>query len=175
VTLDEFGDRICIMGPSNSGKSTLAAAIGAARCVPVVHLDQYRHRPATQWEVRPDDEFRELHDAAIAGDRWVIDGNYSALLPQRLGRASGLILLDANLVASLTRYVRRSSGATKRVGGLDGVTDRVSWEMIRFILGPGQANRRRYRETFDQSQIPKVFLANRRALERFYVAQKIIR
>jgi adenylate kinase family enzyme len=27
MTLDDLGPRICIMGPSNSGKSTLATAI----------------------------------------------------------------------------------------------------------------------------------------------------
>ena len=28
MDLDDLGARICILGPSNSGKSTLAAAIG---------------------------------------------------------------------------------------------------------------------------------------------------
>ena len=42
MTLTELGTRICIMGPSNSGKSTLAQAIakfpGAQRCAVRVNL-----------------------------------------------------------------------------------------------------------------------------------------
>jgi adenylate kinase family enzyme len=50
MTLDDLGPRICIVGPSNSGKSTLATAIGRARGLPVVHLDQLYHRADTDWE-----------------------------------------------------------------------------------------------------------------------------
>jgi adenylate kinase family enzyme len=107
MTLTELGPRICIMGPSNSGKSTLAEAIAKARGLQVVHLDQLHHLPHTDWVPRPPAEFTALHDAAIAGDRWVMDGNYSRLLPQRLRRATGLILLDVPTTTSLYRYIRR--------------------------------------------------------------------
>jgi len=168
VNLEDLGLRICILGPSNSGKSTLAAAIGRARDLPVVHLDQYRHRPGTRWELRPDDEFAKLHDAAVSGERWVIEGNYSKLLPQRLVRSTGFVLLDASAGASLVRYLRRTWSGRQRIGGLEGTRDRVSWEMIHYILGTGQANRRRYRTLFDELDFPKVFLPSRSALERFY-------
>lgn len=39
MMLDELGTRFCIMGPSNSGKSTLAEAIGRARSLEVVLID----------------------------------------------------------------------------------------------------------------------------------------
>jgi adenylate kinase family enzyme len=168
VNLDDLGVRVCILGPSNSGKSTLAAAIGRARGHPVVHLDQLRHRPGTRWELRPDDEFAQLHDAAISAERWVIEGNYSQLLPQRLARATGFVLLDASAGASLARHLRRTWSVRERVGGLEGTRDRVDWGMIHYILGTGQANRRRYRVLFDELLLPKVFLPSRSSLERFY-------
>jgi adenylate kinase family enzyme len=71
-----------VIGPSTSGKSTLAAAIGHSRGLPVVHLDQYRHRPRTAWVERPDDEFAALHGEAVRGERWVIEGNNSRRLPE---------------------------------------------------------------------------------------------
>jgi energy-coupling factor transporter ATP-binding protein EcfA2 len=87
MTLDELGSRICIMGPSNSGKSTLAEAIARAQGLETIHLDQLHHLPHTDWVPRTANEFAALHDAAILGARWVIEGNYSRLLPQRLGLA----------------------------------------------------------------------------------------
>jgi adenylate kinase family enzyme len=120
MTLNQLGTRICIMGPSNSGKSTLAEAIAKARGLQVVHLDQLHHLPHTDWVPRPPAEFAALHDAAIAGDRWVMDGNYSRLLPQRLQRATGVILLDVPTTTSLYRYVRRCWFERDRRGGLEG-------------------------------------------------------
>jgi adenylate kinase family enzyme len=96
VNIDGLGVRICVMGPSGSGKSTLAEAIGRAKALPVVHLDRLRHEPGLHWQQRPDNVFADLHDEAIEADAWIIDGNYSQLLPQRLERATGLILLDAS-------------------------------------------------------------------------------
>ena len=70
MQLAGLGERICILGPSNSGKSTLAEAIARKRGLEVVHLDLLYHLPNTDWELRPTDEFVALHDAAITGEQW---------------------------------------------------------------------------------------------------------
>ena len=62
MTLDELRPRICIMGPSNSGKSTLATVIGHARDLTPVHLDQLYHQPHSDWQPRLEEEFIGLHD-----------------------------------------------------------------------------------------------------------------
>jgi adenylate kinase family enzyme len=168
MDLDDLGRRICVLGPSNSGKSTLAAAIGRARSLPVIHLDQHRHLPGTQWVERPDSEFERMHDQAVDADEWVIEGNYSRWLPGRLRRATGLVLLDASTAASIVRYFRRTLFEPDRVGSLDGTRDRVRVEMIRFILGPTRKSRLRYRQVFDEFDRPKVFLPDRPALKEYY-------
>lgn len=57
MKLSDFGDRICILGPSNSGKSTLADAIARKRGLTPIHLDLLFHLPNTDWLQRPRDEF----------------------------------------------------------------------------------------------------------------------
>ena len=168
VTLASLGDRICIMGPSNSGKSVLAGAISQMRALPVVYLDQLCHEPGTDWRPRPTDVFRRLHDEAVQRERWVMEGNYSALLPARLARATGLILLDAPTILSLSRYVRRTVWERDRVGGLDGGQDSVKWGMIRHIAVTTRANRRRYEVMFNELRLPKVRLASPEAMKRFF-------
>ncbi|WP_198137576.1 hypothetical protein [Terriglobus sp. TAA 43] len=103
MPLSELGERICILGPSNSGKSTLADAIARKVDLQAVHLDQLHHLPHTNWVPRPASEFLALHDEAIAGERWVIDGNYSIHFPQRFLRATGIIVLDVSTLTSLFR------------------------------------------------------------------------
>jgi len=168
VEFADLGTRVVVIGPSNSGKSTLAVAIGRARRLPVVHLDILRHAPGAHWRMRSDADFSRAHDAAIRDDRWVIDGNYSGLLADRLSRATGLVVLDVSTGRSIVRYVRRTlDGRHGRLGGLDGVRDRLSWGMIRHIAGPTRENRRRYRAVFAEATLPKVLLANPRQLDAF--------
>ena len=170
VTLSELGDRICIMGPSNSGKSTLADAIARKTGTPAVHLDLLHHRPGTDWEPRPFVEFQRLHDTAIEAPRWVIDGNYSRLLPQRLARATGWILLDISTPRSLFRYIRRSLSSRGRVGALQGARDNVTWNMLRHITVATRRSRERYAKLQPTIDLPKVFLASARQIEACYSA-----
>lgn len=164
VALSELGDRICIMGPSNSGKSTLADAIARKNHIQAIHLDHLFHLPRTNWKLRPFAEFKVLHDAAIDASHWVIDGNYSELLPQRLARATGFILLDVPAPLSLFRYIRRSLLQRSRIGGLEGGRDSIKWEMLRHIMITAPRNRRRYAELLRTTELPKVYLVSARRI-----------
>lgn len=168
TTLSDLGPRICVMGPSNSGKSTLADAISRARGVPVIHLDQLHHLPNTDWKPRPPDEFRALHDEAITGSSWIMDGNYRRLLPQRLDRATGVILLDMSRVTSLLSYCRRSWFEPNRRGGLAGGRESVKWDMIHHILIATPPYRIRYQTVLERDDLPRIELANARERAAFF-------
>ncbi|WP_454691611.1 AAA family ATPase [Achromobacter aloeverae] len=175
MRLDDLGPRICIMGPSNSGKSTLAAAIGRARNLTPIHLDVLYHLPNTDWQPRPYEDFVALHDEAIANTDWVMDGNYSRCLPQRLARATGFILLDVSSATSLLRYLRRSWFERNRRGSLEGGKDSVKWTMIRHIAITTPENRKRYDEIFAHIDLPKIKLSSTRDLARFYRLEQLER
>lgn len=133
--LAALGPRIIIIGPSNSGKSTLAVALAQKLSVAPVHLDQLRHIPNTNWQERPYDEFQRLHDAAILQDAWVMEGNYTALLPHRFDRSTGVITLNSNVWFRYARYIRRTLGnAADRAGHIRGGQDRLSWKMTYWIF-----------------------------------------
>ncbi|SFW29431.1 AAA family ATPase [Luteibacter sp. UNCMF366Tsu5.1] len=174
LRIEALGERICILGPSNSGKSTLADAIGRVRQLPVIHLDQFHHLPGTAWQPRPNDEFRQLHDQAIASERWVIDGNYSACFPERLARSTGLVLLDVSTLTSLGRYLRRARGDRARIGGLHGASDNVTLSMLHHIAIVSPRNRKRYRVLFDSADVPKVFLGSVNAIARVYADWQLV-
>lgn len=170
--LETLGPRIMICGPSNAGKSTLAAALARKLGCEAIHLDLFRFLPRTDWVQRPDDEFASLHDAAIVNERWVIEGNYSALMPQRLARATSIILLGggtrwANFRRYLWRTLFQKSG---RVGALEGSRDSIKWEMVRWILLVQPTRRNSARERLRASGLPMVEISSMRELNQLYAA-----
>jgi len=167
--LGELGPRICICGPSNAGKSTLCAAMARKLDVPAIHLDLLFHLPNTDWVPRPKDEFVALHGAAIAGDRWVMDGNYFGTITERLARATGIIMLGSEPVRAAFRNVRRTlfeSG--RRAGQLEGNIDKLNWKLFHFILIEQPKKRQRDLTILRKSGLPMVELDTMAQLNRLY-------
>ena len=157
LPLSALGERIMVMGPSNAGKSTLAVALGAKLGRPVVHLDQLNHLPNSAWVPRPKEEFIALHDEAIQADQWVIEGNYTRLIPKRFERATGAILMTSNRWLRLARYFKRTLvNAADRPGHLEGAKDGITWTMIDWIMFKTPTNAVRYRQMLQATQLPLV-------------------
>ena len=165
--LASLGRRIMVLGPTNSGKSTLADAISRRTGIPAVHLDQFRHLPNTNWEERSDAEFRNLHDAAVATDAWVMDGSYSRLMAPRLARVTGMIVLDDTLAVRTRRYLWRSLLQKQRAGGLEGGQDSVRLHMLRWLWKSRHASERA-RDLARGTGVPHVFCHNQRELNALY-------
>ncbi|MDX7998963.1 AAA family ATPase [Xenorhabdus sp. Reich] len=165
MQLSDLGNRICIMGPSNSGKSTLANAISRKCGFKAIHLDQLFHLPNTNWQERSADEFILLHDMAIEQESWIIDGNYKRCLPQRLARATGVILLDISTSSSLLRYTYRTLFQHYRHGGLEGNKDSIKWKMIHHITVVTPTSRKRHAALFERLELPKIKLSSIKAIK----------
>ena len=168
LPLEALGPRIMICGTSNTGKSTLAAAIGRKLDLAVIHLDRLRFLPYTDWQERPDEDFKALHDEEIRGHRWVMDGNYSALMPQRLQRATGIILLSDSRWANFARYLRRTLLQRNRIGNLEGNKDSLKWDMVHWVLVRAPRNVDKYRRVLPASGLPFIELNAMRELRRAY-------
>ena len=98
--------RIVIVGRTGSGKTTLARELAAALKVPHVELDALYFGP--DFSTAPLDVLRERTSAALAGDRWVTDGNKSAVRDLVWPQADTLIWLDYPLGVSLWRLGKRA-------------------------------------------------------------------
>lgn len=172
--LATLGHRIMILGLTNAGKSTLALALSDKLGVPAIHLDQLKHLPNTNWQERSDADFQALHDAAITGDGWVMDGNYTRLMPQRIERATGIIVVTDTLLTRYRRYFIRTLIQRQRAGGLEGGEDRVNWKMLHWLWHTRNSVTK-YREMAAASGKPHVFASTQRELNALYDAWSLKR
>jgi energy-coupling factor transporter ATP-binding protein EcfA2 len=98
--------RILILGRTGSGKTTLARELAAAVGVPHVELDALYF--GQNFSTAPLPVLRARTRAAIAGDRWVTDGNKSAVRDLVWPRADTVIWLDYPLAVCLWRLGKRA-------------------------------------------------------------------
>jgi adenylate kinase family enzyme len=68
--------RVSVIGVSGAGKTTVGRAIADALDLPFLELDGVYHQPG--WTELPPDRFRASVALFVAGDGWVVDGNYTA-------------------------------------------------------------------------------------------------
>ncbi|EQC41342.1 hypothetical protein SDRG_01316 [Saprolegnia diclina VS20] len=106
MTSERMGDRIVVLGMTCAGKSTLGAALAAARGVPFVESDALFWAPA--WTPVPTPEYVQRMDAATSGDAWVVAGCCSAAHDLVLGRATTVIYLDYPFYLHFIRLVKRT-------------------------------------------------------------------
>ncbi|TXI11992.1 MAG: AAA family ATPase [Rhizobium sp.] len=171
LPLHSLGERIVVLGPSNAGKSTLAVALSRKLSIPAVHLDQLHHLPHTDWQPRPEEEFAALHDAAILGEQWIMEGNYSRLIPARLGRATGAILITSNHWLRFARYLKRTLvNREDRAGHLEGAQDSIKWEMVQWILVKTRNSGAKYAKMLQDTRLPLVECHTSEALDKLYRA-----
>ena len=101
-------DRISVVGTSGSGKTTLARALAARLDLPHIELDALFWGP--NWAAPAEEDFRARVREAVAGDRWVCDGNYSVTRDIVQPRADTLVWLDLPFPVVLGRTIRRTVG-----------------------------------------------------------------
>lgn len=98
--------RINIVGSAGCGKSTLGGVLSARLHIPLIELDQLYWRPG--WQHAPADEFRDTVAAALAGERWIVCGNYGSVRDLVWAWADTVVWLDYPLPLSFYRLCRRT-------------------------------------------------------------------
>jgi adenylate kinase family enzyme len=96
-----------VIGCSGAGKTTFGKRLAGRLDCPFVELDSIYHQP--RWTALPDDAFRERVEAALSGDRWVCDGNYSAVHPIVRARATDVVWIDPSKTVVMAQVVWRSA------------------------------------------------------------------
>lgn len=126
-------ERIAIIGCGGSGKSTIAKHLSTLLDLPLTHLDAIFYDQG--WNPLPHEEFAAEQEKLVAGERWLIEGNYASTLPIRLTAADTVIFLDLPAITCLWGILQRRWRYRGGQHHQDGVFDRITVSFIKYIWG----------------------------------------
>lgn len=161
-------DRICIIGGSGTGKTTLANNLGKQLNLPVYHIDGIHH--LQNWEIRDKDERDKIILEKANEDKWIIDGTYHSTLKQRLERADFVIYLDYSTIAQVKgvfgRFVKNHG---KEKPEIPGCKEKMDWEFFCWVVNWRKNKRQMIIETLEQIDSSKIHIfKTRRQLNKWY-------
>lgn len=123
------GRRVVVTGIAGAGKSTFSRTLSENTGLPVIHLDVHFWLPG--WVEPSETQWRETQRDLLAGDEWIVDGNYHNTLDLRLERADAAVFLDTAWWICAWRALVR--GVRRRPAGFElprGCTE-SAWRRLR--------------------------------------------
>ena len=97
--------RVLVIGSGGAGKSTFAAQLAQRTGLPLIHLD--RHYWRAGWIEPAKDEWLAKVDELVAGERWIMDGNFGGTMERRLAACDTVVFLDVSRWVCLWRVISR--------------------------------------------------------------------
>ena len=158
-------ERVAIVGPGGSGKSTFAAALGRRLGLPVVHLDRHFWKPG--WIETPREEWRKVQSELFAGECWIADGNYGGTLDERLSRADTVIVLARGRLANVAGALWRTARNYGKPVQADGCPERFQLAFYRWIWNYERDSRPRLDAALERhSHLKVIVLRSRNEMRR---------
>mgnify|MGYP000000282938 FL=1 len=160
--------RICIIGGSGTGKTTLSNNLSKELNLPVYHIDGIHH--LENWKKRDKEERDRLILERASEEKWIIDGTYHSTLQQRLEKADYVIYLDystmAQVIGVLKRFIKNHG---KEKDEIPGCKEKMSWEFLWFVINWRKDKRNEIIEKISKIDNNKVHVFyKRKQLNKWY-------
>lgn len=125
--------KVLVIGSGGAGKSTLARRLGERLGVEVLHLDRFYWRAG--WVETPKEGWAQRVEELLAGESWVMDGNYSGTLARRLEACDTVVFLDVPRAVCVWRVLKRllTSRWRGRPDMAEGCVDKLSVKFLQWV------------------------------------------
>lgn len=168
--------KIQIIGYSGSGKSTLAKTLSLHYNLNVLYLDNVQFYG--DWQQRSNEEqtriVKEFIDLNPEG--WVIDGNYTKIVPERFEICDVIIFLDYNRWYCYQKCRQRLIKHKVRARESCPCVDRFDWEFRKWILFSGRTKKQKEKHlrNFNKCQGERLRFNHVKELNKYLLEKQII-
>ena len=152
--------KILVIGCPGSGKSTFARALQKTVNLPLVHLDMlYWNADRT---TVPRSVFDERLRVVLAQETWIIDGNYSRTMEQRLQACDTVFFLDFSAEVCLNGIRARHGKPRSDMPWVER-SDEIDEEFIAFVRDYNTTSRPKVLELLEKYRDKRVVVFRTRA------------
>lgn len=159
--------RIMIIGCAGAGKTTLAQNLAERLSIPWFSLDKLHWK---QGWVSTDKTIMAIRQQEVlAGDHWIIEGNYTGIISDRLACADTIIFLDFPLYICLPRVLWRCWKYRGRVRPhmAAGCSENFDPEFLRYVIAFRKERRPELFKLFDTFDGKQIRLTRKSAVTGF--------
>lgn len=125
---------ILIIGCAGSGKTTLAKQLSKIYNIPAIHLDLYYWKE--NWVASTKQEMQQIVDQLLeSSQNWIMDGNYTSTIDQRINYATDIIFLDFSRISCMWSVLKRRIRYHNKVRDdmPEGCVEKIDKEFLRWI------------------------------------------
>lgn len=144
--------KVLVIGSSGAGKSTFSRVLSEKTGLPLIHLDRLFWKP--NWVETDKSEWKEILADALAGDSWIIDGQFGGTLEMRLEKCDTVIFLDLPRALCVYRILKRvviyKKG--KRPDMADGCDEKFDWQFLKWVWNFPEKSRPKIKERLARHQ-----------------------
>ena len=159
--------RVAVVGSGGAGKTAFATELGRRTGLPVIHLDQIHWKPG--WVETPREEWAKVVAKQIAGEQWVIDGNYGGTFEIRFERADTVVILALSRWRCTSRVLRRTLTHYGQEIQAEGCAERLEFKFLRWVWRYPKDSRRHLDAALDlfKGRVRVFELRTQREVRRF--------
>lgn len=176
-------NKIAIVGPRGSGKTTISDQLSRELSLPVFHMDEIVWDE--NWNEYPKDEYISKHSDLISKSEWLIEGYINNMMLDRLEKADLVVYLNySRLICSirlLRRYAMRTFNYYIRGVGIkpeESVVSLIKFVCFNFIKSDEMSYYNSLLSKYDSNKVVKIryidtaFKKYHRVLSKFRMRKK---